>query len=153
MAMQSVARVSTLAAPAAAGFTVLAAPVGAGEFRTVARVQEPRPEIGQGIGDRCGTGGRVVVELGARPIDVARMEETHQTIVGAVDRAIEQRRDVSRPKEAKSCELAHDLHVIIGKAEGWRFRRTAEPWPACLPLNSGDIHAAIIASPGRGKTR
>jgi hypothetical protein len=26
-----------------------------------------------------------------------------------------------------SGELAHDVHVVVGETEGWRFRRTAEP--------------------------
>ncbi len=50
-------------------------------------------------------------------------------------------------------DLAHDFHVVIRKTEGRRFRCTAEPWPTCLRLSGGDIHAAIIPPHGRGKTR
>ena len=79
------------------------------------------------------------------------MEEAQQAIVGAVDRAPDQYRDVGRAKKAKPRELAHDLYVVLGKTEGRRFRRTAEPGSSCRLLNSGDIHAPIISAYRHGK--
>ncbi len=57
------------------------------------------------------------------------MKEPQKAIVGAVERAADLRGDVGRSQEAMPSELADNLSVIIGEAEGGRFRRTAEPWP------------------------
>ena len=111
----------------AAGLAVLAAPFDIGEVDAVALDQEAGAAVGERIDDRRRAGGRVVVELGAGAVDVAGMEEARQAIVGAVERAADQGGNVGGAQEPVPRELAHDLHVVIGEAEGRRFRRTAEP--------------------------
>ncbi len=58
-----------------AGFAVLAASVDVGESDPVVLDQKTRSAIGEPVHERCGLAGRVIVELGARSIDVAVMEE------------------------------------------------------------------------------
>ena len=41
-------------------------------------------------------------------------------------------------------ELTHDVHVVVGEAEGGRFRRTAEPRPAGRGDKRLHVHNAII---------
>ena len=132
----------------AAGLAVLAAPFDVGEVDAVAFDQEAGAAIGKRIDDRRRAGGRVVVELGARPVDVAGMKEARQPIVGAVERAADQRGDVGRAQEAMARELPHDLHVVVGEAEGRRFRRTAEPRQSGGRGNDGGLHTEIIPPAG-----
>jgi hypothetical protein len=41
-------------------------------------------------------------------------------------------------------KLTHDVHVVVGEAEGWRFRRTAEPRPTGRSDKRLRLHADII---------
>ena len=134
-----------------AGFAVLAAPLDIGEVDAVALDQETGAAVGERIDQRRRAGGRVVVELGARPVDVAGVKEARQPVVGAVERAADQGGDVGGAQEAMPRELAHDLHVVIGQAEGRRFRRTAEPRQARLRCDDGGIHTEIIPLPRSGQ--
>ncbi len=78
--------------------------------------------IAERIGDGCGAIGREAIKLGSRAIDVAGMEETHETVVGAVDQAPDQRRRCASNEGSRNfATLAHDLHVVIGEAEGRQF--------------------------------
>src|SRR5271166_2782935 len=43
-----------------------------------------------------------------------------------------------------SGELAHDMHVVVGEAEGWRLRRPAEPRPTGRDNERLRVHAHII---------
>ena len=58
------------------------------------------------------------------------MKELGETIVRAIERAADEGRDVGGTQEAMACKVTHDRHVVVGEAEGRRFRRTAEPRPA-----------------------
>ena len=49
------------------------------------------------------------------------MKEPREAIIGAVERAADQGGDVGRAQEAMPRQLPHDLHVVIGETEGWRF--------------------------------
>ena len=51
-----------------------------------------------------------------------------------------------RTYEAMPGKLANDLNIVIGQAEGRRFRRTAEPRSTCL-FDCSDrrlTHALIV---------
>jgi hypothetical protein len=75
------------------------------------------------------------------------MEEPAEAISGAVERAADQRSDVRRSQKAVARQLTDDHHVIVGKTEGRRLRRTAEPRPS--RGGSNFLHKEIIASAGR----
>ena len=105
---------------------VLAAPFDVGEIGAVAVGEKTGAAVGKGIGDRRRAGGRVVVELGARAVDIAGMEKAQETIVGAVERAADQGGDVGRAQEAIARQLADDDDIVVGETKGRRFRRTAE---------------------------
>jgi hypothetical protein len=115
-----------------AGLAILAAPFDVGEFDTVAIDEQSRSTVSECIDHRCRTRCWVVVELGTRPIDVAGVEKTIQTIIGAIERAPYQWCNMCRTQEAMSRKLANDFNIVIGQSEGWRFRRTAEPRPPHL---------------------
>ena len=136
----------------AAGFAVLAAPFDIGEIDAVALDQEAGAAVGERIGHRCRAGGRVVVELRARAVDIAGMKEPRQPIIGAVERAADQGGDVGRAQEAMPRQLPHDFHVVIGEAEGRRLRRTAEPRPAGRCDKRLQVHGAIIPRAKRGQS-
>ena len=55
------------------------------------------------------TRGREAVELGARPVDIASMEEPHQPVVGAVERAPDQCRDVRRRGSTDAARSARTI--------------------------------------------
>ncbi len=113
-----------------AGFPVLAAPLDVGEVDAVAFDEKAGAAVGECVHHRARSGGRVVVELGARTVEVAGMEEPGQTIVGAIEGAANKRGDVGRSEEAVAGKLAHDRHVIVRQTKcGWR-RRAAKPGPA-----------------------
>jgi hypothetical protein len=82
----------------ATGLPVLAAPF---DIRrgAVAGDQQPRAAIGERVDDRRRARIWIIVELGARPIDIAGVEKPHQAIVGAVEEASDQHRDVARSQE------------------------------------------------------
>src|SRR5258707_2059211 len=75
------------------------------------------------------------------------MEEALEPVVGAVERAADKLGDMRRSDEPMPRDLADDLHVVVGKAEGRRFRRTAEPRQSCWPYTGGDIHTALLYQP------
>ena len=83
----------------------------------------------------------VVVELRARPVNVTGMKEPQKAVVGAVERAADERGDVRRTQEAVTRKLAHNVHVVISETEGRRLRRTAEPRPA----GRGDMRLRVHA--------
>ena len=62
-----------------------------------------------------------------RPIEVSRMEKPGEAIVGAIERPPDERRDMGRSQKAMAGELPDDRDITVGKAEGRRFRRSAEP--------------------------
>src|SRR4029077_418702 len=69
------------------GVAILAAPFDIGEIDAVALDQEPRAAIGKGVSHGRRSRSRIVVEFGARAIDVAGMEQPAQAIIGAIGRA------------------------------------------------------------------
>ena len=110
------------------------------------------PALSTAPGERERAGGRIVVELGARPVEVAGMEQPGEAIVGSIEGAADKSRDVRRSQEAMARQVTHDLHVVIGETEGRRLRRTAEPRPAfglCDRSNRGIVLPArgILARP------
>jgi hypothetical protein len=54
------------------------------------------------------------------------MEQPFEPIIGAIERAADQGRDVGRSQETVSGKLAHDVHVVVREAKSWGLRRTAE---------------------------
>ena len=90
---------------------------------------------------------RVVVELGARPVNVTGMKEPQKAIVVAVERAADQGSDMSGFEKAVPRKLAHDVHVVVGEAEGWRLRRTAEPRPTGRGDKRLHVHANNYTGP------
>ena len=137
-----------------ARFAVLAAPFRIAECGPIPFLEKSYPAIGEGIDHRRRAEGRIVVELGARPVDVAGMEEAHQPVVGAVERAADQRRDVRRADQPMPRDDAHDLDIIFRKAERrWRCG-TAEPRPAHRLLNRNGLHMPeLYQALGRGRPR
>jgi len=131
------------------GLAILAAPLDIGEIDAVPFDQEPGAAVGERIDNRRRTRRRVIVELRARPIDVARMEEPREAIIGAIERAADESRNVGRTQEAMPRQVAHDRHVVVGDAEGGWFRRTAEPRSTSGLRDSQFAHAGIIASTRR----
>src|SRR5204862_5477303 len=116
--------------------------------------QQPRTTIGERVDEWFGTLGRIVVELGARTIDVAGVKKSRQSIVDAIEGAGSQRGDVGRSQETVMREIANDLHVVIGDAESRRFRRTAKPRATYRFLSCQFDHDTIIAinrSPSHGR--
>jgi hypothetical protein len=67
------------------------------------------------------------------------VKEAQKAIVGAVERAADERGDMGGFEKAVPRKLTHDVHVVVGEAEGWRFRRTAEP----RPTGRGDKHLRV----------
>src|SRR5213075_1484944 len=78
------------------------------------------------------------------------MKEPREAIIGAVEGAADQRGNVGRAQEAMPRQLPHDFHVVIGKTEGRRLRRTTEPRPACRCDKQSEVHATIIPRGQRG---
>ena len=68
-----------------AGFAVLTAPFGIAELDPIPFPEKSYPAIGESIDHRRRAEGRIVVELGARPVDVAGVEEAQQPVIGAVE--------------------------------------------------------------------
>ena len=129
-----------------AGLAVLAAPFDIGEVDAVALDQEARAAIGERIDERSGAGGRIVVELGARPVEIAGMEEPREAIVGAIERAADEGRDMRRSQEAMPRELAHDRHVVVGEAKGGGSDARRNRGRRVDAAIDGGIHTDIIAA-------
>ena len=72
------------------------------------------------------------------------MKEAQKAIVGAVERAADQRGDMGGFEEAVARKLTHDVHVVVGETKGGRFRRTAEPRPTGRCDKRLRVHADII---------
>jgi hypothetical protein len=70
-----------------------------------------------------------------------------EPIIRTIDRAANKRRDMRRSEEPISRELAYDNHVVIGKPEGRRFRRTAKSRPAGCDGKCLGVHTDIISEP------
>src|SRR5262249_16943639 len=68
------------------------------------------------------------------------MEEPHEAIVGAIQRAPCKCRDVGRPDQSMASDNPDDLHITIGKSESWRLGCTTKPRHPCLCSDSGGIH-------------
>src|SRR6185437_4263124 len=70
-----------------AGLTIMAAPFAIGERGTVAVDQQPCAAIGKCIDQRRRSRLPIVAELGARPVDIAGLEEAEQpALVRSSDR-------------------------------------------------------------------
>ena len=83
-------------------------------------------------------------------IEIAGVKEAGKAIVGAVERAGDQSRDVGRAQKAMPRLVAHDLNVVVGDAEGRRLWRAAEAGSAGRCGRGLHFHATII--PLRGST-
>jgi hypothetical protein len=68
-----------------ANFAILATPFDVGKLDAVALDQEAGAAVGERIDQRCRASGRIVVELHARPVKVACVEEAGQAVVGAIE--------------------------------------------------------------------
>src|SRR5450631_1368247 len=76
-----------------AGFAVLAAPLDVREVEAVLFNEKPGAAIGERVDVRSGAGGWIVVELGARAVEIAGVEEAVQAVIGAIERAADQSGD------------------------------------------------------------
>lgn len=137
-----------------AAFAVLSAPIEAPQIYLIMFPQQTRSPIGERIDDRPGAFRRIVVELGAGPIDIPRMIEVAQPMVRAVDRSPHKVGDVSRAQEPMSRNVANDGNVVFSHPEGWRFRCAAETRSAGYARGSCAIaHAFILAVVGVSSSR
>ena len=109
--------------------------------------KEAGAAVGERVNERGGTGGGEAVELGTGPVEVAGMEEADEAIVGAIERAADKGCNVGRAQKAMAGELANDLHVVVGEAEGRRLRRTAEPRQSGRGRNDYGLHPQSIPLP------
>ena len=125
------------------GFAVLAAPLDIGECDAVALDEKPRAPVGERV-DHWSGPDRIEVELRARAVDVACVKEPQKPIIGAVERAADERGDVGRPQKAAPGELTHDFDVVVSETEGRRLRRTAKPRPAGWGNERLRVHGDII---------
>jgi hypothetical protein len=64
-------------------------PFDVGECDAVALDKQARAAVGERV-DHAGGPDGIEVELGARSVDVARVEQAQETIVGAVERAADE---------------------------------------------------------------
>ncbi|MBV9826804.1 MAG: hypothetical protein JO001_14180 [Alphaproteobacteria bacterium] len=78
------------------GFPILASPLDIRMHSAIALAQQSRAGISESINHAAGAAGRVLVELGAWAIDVARVIKAKQAIVDAVYRAADERGDLGR---------------------------------------------------------
>src|SRR4051812_11497549 len=123
-----------------AGFAVLAAPFRVAECGPIPFLEKSYPAIGEGIDHRRRTEGRIVVELGARPVDIPGVEEAQQPVVGAVERAADERRDMRRADQPVPRDDTNDLDIIFRKAKRRRFSGPAKARSARLFPDSSDNH-------------
>ena len=86
------------------GAAVLSTPFDIRKFDAVAFYQQPRTAIGERIDHRRGAEGRVVVELGARAIDIAGVKKFTKPIVGAVEGAADEGCNMRGLQEAMARE-------------------------------------------------
>ena len=103
-----------------AGLAVLAAPFDIGEIDAVALDQEPGAAIGKRIGHRRRAGGRIVVELRPRPIDIAGVEKPVEAISWC-DRAS------GRPARRYGSIARSDAAPTAAR---WQRRRRSDERPA-----------------------
>lgn len=130
----------------AAGFPVFARPIDLLELRLAMLTQEPRSPIGERIDHWGGALGRIVVELGARPIDISGMKEMAEPIVCPVDRSSHKIGDMGRAQEPVSPDVPDDGDIIFGHSEGGRVGRPAETRPARFLCDDRALaHGLIVA--------
>ena len=80
-------------------------------------------------------------------VNVTGVKEPQKTVVGAVQRTADESGNMGRTQKAVPRKLAHDCHVVVREAEGWRLRRTAEPRPTGRGDKRLHVHANNYTGP------